>query len=59
MQEFTDFRNINHMLQATVEQHPEKMGYEGVVVALELIQGKTAPSQKMIQLDLITKSTLQ
>ncbi len=45
-------------LQATIEQHPEKMGYEGVVLAWELLNGKTIPEEKLIKLDLVTKENL-
>jgi ribose transport system substrate-binding protein len=45
-------------LQATIEQHPEKMGFEGVVLAWELLNGKTIPEEKLIQLDLVTKEQL-
>lgn len=45
-------------LQATIEQHPEKMGYEGVVLAWDLLNGKTIPEEKLIKLDLVTKDHL-
>jgi ribose transport system substrate-binding protein len=46
-------------LQATIEQHPEKMGYEGVVLAWDLLNGKPIPEEKLIKLDLVTKEKLQ
>ncbi len=46
-------------LAATIEQHPELMGYEGVVTAIDLIKGQAAPKEKLIRLDLITKEKLE
>lgn len=62
----TSYDNLNaaqeSMLQgklhATIEQHPEKMGYEGVVLACDLLHGKTIPAEKLIKLDLVTKEVL-
>ena len=45
-------------LAATIEQHPELMGYEGVVTADNLIKGKTVSKEKLIRLDLITKEKI-
>jgi len=45
-------------LHATIEQHPEMMGYEGVVLAYQLLNGQSIPSEKLVQLDLITRDTL-
>lgn len=45
-------------LHATIEQHPERMGFEGVVAAVDLIQGSSVPAEKLIKLDLITKEVL-
>lgn len=46
-------------LHATIEQHPELMGYEGVVLANKLLTGLDIEKEKMVRLDLITKSTLE
>lgn len=49
---------LQNKLHATIEQHPELMGYESVVVAHELLSGRQIPSEKLIRLDLITKKKL-
>ena len=46
-------------LMATIEQHPELMGYEGVVAAVDVTKGKTVPKEKLVRLDLITKDKLK
>jgi ribose transport system substrate-binding protein len=45
-------------LQATIDQHPELMGKFGVQYAADLAAGKQIPTQKLVQLDLVTKQTL-
>ncbi|KAA3613771.1 MAG: sugar ABC transporter substrate-binding protein [Calditrichaeota bacterium] len=45
-------------LHATIEQHPERMGFEGVAVANALLNGEQIDSEMMIELDLITKENL-
>lgn len=42
-------------LHATIEQHPELMGYESVVLAYKLLSGYKIPGEQLIRLDLITK----
>jgi len=44
-------------LHATVEQHPELMGYESVVIAREILSGKKTPGEKLVRLELITKES--
>jgi ribose transport system substrate-binding protein len=46
-------------LHATIEQNPELMGYEGVIMAHKLTQGESVPKEKLVRLDLITKQTLE
>lgn len=46
-------------LQATIEQHPELMGYEGVITAVDVINGKTVPKEKLVRLELITQDKLK
>lgn len=46
-------------LNATIDQHPETMGYDGVVIASMLLKGKQVPGEKLVQLDLITKNSLK
>ncbi len=46
-------------LHATIEQHPELMGYEGVVLANKLLTGIDIEKERMVRLDLITKATLE
>ena len=46
-------------LFGTIEQHPEMMGFEGVVAAVDLIYGRTVPKEKLVQLELVTKKSLQ
>ena len=45
-------------LHATIDQHPELMGKFGVQYAADLAAGKQIPTQKLVQLDLVTKQTL-
>lgn len=42
-------------LHATIEQHPELMGYESVVLANQLLSGQQIPGEKLVQLDLVTR----
>lgn len=44
----------NNRMHATVEQHPELMGYFGVALAHQAMQGKKVPTYQETQLDLIT-----
>ncbi|MCA9732283.1 MAG: substrate-binding domain-containing protein [Deferribacteres bacterium] len=46
-------------LNGTIEQHPERMGFQGVMVANELLQGREVKPEIMIALELITRETLQ
>jgi len=46
-------------LHATIEQHPELMGFEGVVIAYKSIQNEVIPTEKLVRLDLITKANIQ
>jgi len=46
-------------LHATIEQHPELMGFEGLVIAKDLLEGKAIPAEKLVRLDLITRENLQ
>jgi ribose transport system substrate-binding protein len=49
---------MQERLHATIEQHPEVMGYEGVVLAKQALQGISIPAEKLVNLDLITKKDL-
>ncbi len=42
-------------LHATIDQHPEQMGYWGVVLAVQGLAGQTIPAEKMVSLELVTK----
>ena len=45
-------------LHATIEQHPEIMGYIGIVTAVDILNGKEVPDEILIPLELITKEKL-
>ena len=45
-------------LHATIEQRPELMGFESVVIAQELLSGRQIPNERLISLDLITKDNV-
>jgi ribose transport system substrate-binding protein len=45
-------------LHGTIEQHPEKMGFEGVMIGAKLLAGERLPKEKMITLELITQENL-
>ena len=45
------------MLHATIDQHPELMGYYGVVIAQEALAGKVT-KEKLVPLELISKENL-
>jgi ribose transport system substrate-binding protein len=49
---------LQDKLHATVEQHPELMGYESVVIAQKLIRGGRVPGEKLVRLNLITRDNL-
>jgi ribose transport system substrate-binding protein len=44
-------------LHATIDQHPERMGYWGVALAVQYWSGKAIPAEKMVPLDLVTKES--
>ena len=46
-------------LHATIEQHPEGMGFGGLEVAKKILDGQKVPLEKMIALELITKKSLE
>jgi ribose transport system substrate-binding protein len=46
-------------LDATIEQHPDLMGEWGVRYAVDLVNGKQIPKEKLVQLDLVTKEVVQ
>lgn len=46
-------------LDATIEQHPDKMGYMGVENALKAIKGEQIPPEIPVPTDLITAETLK
>lgn len=46
-------------LHATIDQHPEAMGYWGVVLATQGLAGKAIPAEKMVSLDLVTKDSIK
>jgi ribose transport system substrate-binding protein len=50
---------LANKLHGTIEQHPEIMGFEGIVAAHNLIEGKSIPQEKLVQLGLITKEALK
>lgn len=47
----------NGRMHATVEQHPESMGYHGVALAHRALQGKKIPAYQETPLDLISRET--
>jgi ribose transport system substrate-binding protein len=46
-------------LHATIEQHPETMGYEGVCIADSILKEEDVGIEKLVKLDLITKKNIQ
>ncbi len=50
---------LDGRLDATIEQHPDLMGEWGVRYAVDLVNGREIPKEKLVQLDLITKDVLQ
>ncbi len=46
-------------MAATVDQHPERIGAEGVRAAAKLLKGDTLPAEIPIQVELITKERLR
>jgi ribose transport system substrate-binding protein len=46
-------------LDATIEQHPDRMGAMGVEYALKAINGETFPAKIEVPTDLITAETLK
>jgi len=46
-------------IDATIEQHPFKMGYMGVEYALKAIRGETFPNEIRVPTDLITAETIR
>lgn len=45
-------------VHATIEQHPDRMGYMGVEQAVKLINGEEIPDEINVDTDLVTKETL-
>lgn len=46
-------------LNATIEQHPEQMGFQGVVAAKRILDGEKIGAEIMINLELITRDKLK
>jgi len=46
-------------MAATVDQHPERIGAEGVRAAARLLKGESVPAEIPIQVELITKEKLR
>ncbi len=46
-------------LHATIEQHPERMGFGGVEVAKNLLAGRQIDPEMMIELELVTEKNIR
>ncbi|BAS28080.1 sugar ABC transporter substrate-binding protein [Limnochorda pilosa] len=46
-------------MHATIEQNPALMGYYGVKFALDLIQGRSVPSEYMVPLQVVDRALLE
>jgi len=46
-------------MHGTIEQHPFKMGRQGVELALQVLAGKTIPREIAIPTELITKESIE
>ena len=49
---------LQNQLHATIDQHPELMGFEGVLLAAKLDQGQSITREKLVPLQLITRSEI-